>query len=130
MTEYEIFELLHGTYEKMNVDTTIYFTLVSAYLVVAFLVGSTLTRIQLFIVSTLYILWSLGTVNALHIGGRAAQRLQEGLIEMESRYFIYDDAAASTAFWVFSFNLIQLTGILASLYFMWSVRHPKREVPL
>ena len=63
MTEYELFELLQGSYEKMNVDTTIYFTLVSAYLVVAFLVGSNLTRIQLFIINTLYILWTLGTIN-------------------------------------------------------------------
>ena len=124
MTEYEIYELLQGTYEKMNVDASIYFTLVSAYLVVAFLVGSHLTRIQLFIVSTLYILWSLGIINSLYIGLRAAERLEGGLIEMESRYYVDD---GSTAFWVFGFMLIQVTGIFASLYFMWSVRHPKTE---
>ena len=106
----------------MNVDTTIYFTLVSAYLAVAFLAGSNLTRIQLFIVNTLYILWSLGTINSLYIGMRAAVRLQDGLIEMESRFFVDD---TSTVFWVFGFMLVQAAGIIASLYFMWSVRNPK-----
>ena len=68
MPEYELFELLQGSYEQMNVDATIYFTLVSAYLVVAFLVGSSLTRIQLFgfmliqacgIIASLHFTWSV-----------------------------------------------------------------------
>lgn len=122
MTEYELFELLQGSYEKMNVDATIYFTLVSAYLVVAFLVGSSLTRIQLFIVNTLYILWSLATINSLYIGMRAAVKFQDGLIEMDSKFFVDD---TSTAFWVFGFMFVQAAGIIASLYFMWSVRHPQ-----
>lgn len=122
MTEYELFELLQGFYEKMNVDATIYFTLVSAYLVVAFLVGSNLTRIQLLIVNTLYILWSVGTINSLYIGMLAAVRLQDGLVEMKSRFYVGD---TSTTFWVLGFMLIQAAGIIASLYFMWSVRHPK-----
>ena len=48
--------------------------------------------------------------------------LQDGLIEMESRFFADD---ASTVFWVFGFMLIQAAGIIASLYFRWSVRNPE-----
>ena len=121
MAEYELMDLIQGVYDKMGEDATMYFTLVSAFLAVAFLVGEKLTRKQLCIVSTLYVLWAAGSMNSMYTGMLLAEKLENSLIEMGSTY--YGDS--STAFWVLSFMAVQAAGIFASLYFMWSVRHPK-----
>ncbi len=123
MTEFELMELIQGVYDKMGVDATMYFTLVSAFLVVAFLAGDKLSTKQLFIVIVLYVFWVLGNINSMYTGMLLAEKLENSLVQMGSTY--YGDS--STAFWVLFFMVIQAGGILASLYFMWSVRHPASE---
>ncbi|MEP5567587.1 MAG: hypothetical protein ABJN62_07125 [Halioglobus sp.] len=121
MDEYELMDLLQGTYDKMGEDATMYFTLVSAFLAVAFLAGKRLSKAQLAIASTLYVLWALGTINSMYTGMQTALLLEERLIQMGSNLA----GVAPTDFWVLSFMAVQAGGVIASLYFLWSVRsHP------
>ena len=86
---------------------TIYITIISGYLVVAYLVGDKLSRFELIIVSTLFVFFSvfisLGT-NSFFIG--AITYSQNSSLGYE-----YPDAAR-LVFW------FQLIGIGASLWFM------------
>ena len=125
MSEYELMDLLQGAYEKMTQDATMYFTLVSAFLAVAFLAGNRLSKGQLAIASTLYVIWLMGTMNSLYNGMLNALRLEERLIQLGSN--LIADSDSSTYFAVMSFLAVQAGGVIASLYFLWSVRTKANE---
>ena len=89
-----------------------YLTLLSAYLVVAFVAGKRLTKFQVWTVSIIYTVCI--TITALSVsiaGGRAA--------EMEAR--IYPDATESVVFPIAGYFILY-GGIFMSLLFMWKVR--------
>ncbi len=123
MTEYELVDVMYTIFESMNDTATLYFTLVSAYLVLSFFIGEKLTRTQLFIVNTLYIVWVIGVVNSGYSGLDNAVIVMNTLQEMNST--IVGQGQNVTKGAVYGFMAVQLGGLFASLYFMWAVRHPK-----
>ena len=66
MTEFELLEVLDSSYEQMFTASGFYFTLVSAFLMMSYLVARKLTRAQIFIVSSCYTLWVLGLVQGTY----------------------------------------------------------------
>ncbi|TDG12855.1 hypothetical protein E2F43_14950 [Seongchinamella unica] len=124
MTEYEMGELLHNQFDTLWESSQMYFTLVSAYLVVAYLVGDKLTRKQYSIVTTLYLFWVYGVIQTQCVSGIGAIRLaeiisgKEGILLQYSHGFLME-------FGIFGFTVVMVCGVFASLYFMWTVRHPK-----
>lgn len=125
MTEFELRELLFATFEQMNSSATMYFTLVSAYLVVSFVAGARLTRPQLVIVNALYVLWVLGTINTMYSMLSGALSVEAELRKIGTDFNF--GGGAGTDLSTSGFVLVQIAGLVASLYFMWSVRHPKTE---
>ena len=101
-------------------------TLMSGYLVVAYLVGEKLTRVQIAIVNSLYVISSL-SVAVSH------RQCIIDVIEARSQAHFADPnsfAAVDPSLmgWIPTvFAMINIGLMLASLYFMWSIRHPKIE---
>ncbi len=95
---------------------SLYVTAVSGYLLVAYLIGPKLTLIQVVIFTGLFLMFSgFMTYGAV------------GFFE-NAHIFSRDYGRAYARPWAGDIALItQIGGILASVYFMWSVRHPKSD---
>lgn len=103
---------------------TLLITIISGYLVIAYVAGAHMNRSQILIVNSLYLfissftLWAIVTLN-----GRAAAfediayKMSSGPVaELQSR----GDVATAM---ISAFSL----AIIATLKFMWDIRHPKTE---
>jgi hypothetical protein len=123
-TAYELLDLM-GTWKAENsIALTGLMSLVSGYLIVAYMVGSRLTRAQVLIITGL-LLWFAGvTIFQMSINLRSLIAFNE-----------YDHAnfggGADVLLWSKYARWIVVSGciaaVLASLKFMWDVRHPKVE---
>ena len=124
MTESDLVEMLYAVYGTMNDAAVMYFTLVSAYLITSYLVGDKLSRIQLSIINGLYLLWVIGTINTNFTQLSASLTILNELHQMGSAIFT-SVSSDYTRLSVVGFLLVQIGGLVASFYFMWSVRHAK-----
>lgn len=125
MTEYEMGELLYNTYDTLWETSQMYFTLVSAYLVVAWLVGTKLTRGQYVIVTALYLFWVAGIIQTQVFTGMSTVNLASSIASQNSVLLREYGSGAAMFIGIYSFTVVMVGGVLASLYFMWSIRHPK-----
>lgn len=123
MTEFELAELLLDRMDIAIGFGGMYFTLVSAYLVVSYLIGDKLSTPQLAIINALYVLWLVGLINAMHNNLLDASSLVAELVRMHS--ITINRSVESETIAGFGFLLVQFGGLLASLYFMWSVRRSR-----
>ncbi len=122
MSEYELEELLTSSSLAAVEGFTVYLSVTTAYLIAAYLVGKQLTPMQIFIVNTLYILagfimtWSTFGYATRAIG--FADALEA--INPDKRYGAQPLVRTCIA-------LVQSLGMIASLKFMWDVRHPQTD---
>ena len=127
MTEYELIDAINSTMANAWSVSQYGLSIVTGYLLVAYFIGSKLTKLQVYFVSILFfIMHSLIVVSLIGISKRV-QLLDLKLSQMGS-----DLGLASLITAVSDGTAIPwpayLTGILVALgcfYFMWSVRHPK-----
>ena len=122
MTEFEIGEALTSNMGIVIEALSIYLTITSAYLVVAYLVGDKLARSQVVVVSTLFIVATLTAVSAMIGHGMRIVEHSQSLAQLNPDR-IYTGTMATPVIMIF----LMLSGIVASLKFMWDVRHPKTE---
>ena len=122
MTEFELVESIGIFLSNALSSISVYLTLVSAYLVAAFIAGSRLSRSQVIIVNTLFVtgalIFTYSTVGMLLRQSYFAAKLAE--IET-------DTWLAGTAPVAPVMGALLLGGICACLKFMWDVRRLKRE---
>ena len=119
----ELILFINAQVDVIGTHISIFLTVVSAYLVISYLVGDKLTRPQVAVATSIYIVAYVfesiilaGLFRALLVAMRA-----------------YEDKYTITSEWVFEgisgssyFGLAIILAIfLSSLWFMWSVRHPK-----
>ena len=123
MTEYEMMDVIVNRFATMTDQAALYFALVSGYLIAAFFVGARLTRLQVFVVNSLFIMWTVGLLIGWSTSLEATLDLDAAIRQLESPTVgsTMNGAAASA----YLFSIVQTIGIIASLIFMWSVRHPK-----
>ena len=94
----------------------LYITITSGYLLVAYLAGKDLTRMQAVIIAVLYV--TFATFNTIAV----VRYFQSAF------YFGHTYGAGLTPYWpVYGLGSLFALGILACLKFMWDVRHPKTE---
>jgi len=99
----------------------LYLTVSSGYLIVAYLVGSKLTKAQVLFVSTLffvfafYALWGVGQYWSSGDQARIALEASEAAPEIELNYLGMNPAVIALP--------MGLLGIIGCLKFMWDVRH-------
>ena len=105
-------ELFSGAASAMS----LYLTVTSGYLLVAYLVGKELTLPQTAIITTLFIFFtSANTVATVSYMSNAY-------------YYGHTYGNGRAPFWEApATGMILSLGILASIKFMWDVRHPKTE---
>ena len=131
MTEFEtrilrtdVAQLMTALSDVLGTHTAIFLTLISGYLVVAYLAGAKLTRLQVSIATTIYI------VAAAYEGLFMASIFRAMALARES-YLKLDPSFSDSIFVAVRGEQIGFTvlwaGVLAPLWFMWSVRHPKTE---
>ena len=122
MTEAEAVELI-AIYTANAMDSfTLYISFTTAYLVTAYFTGKNLTRFQALSASGLFCLGAIaGALTCL-----ASVQAWAGILR-DNRTVIDSISIYSSNLWLVIMPTIFGAGILVSLYFMWSVRHPKTE---
>ena len=104
-------------------DATMMSTLLFGYLVVAYFVGTHLTKPQSFIFSSLYVAAFLANTFSATSSALVAVGPQVRYVEVSGNI----ETPTLTPMFVLLGVTLNLCMLLASLYFMWSVRHPKTE---
>ena len=116
MTEYELDDL-GATYSDIAISALMgYFTVLSAYFIVAYAVGSALKRSQVIAVTGLFLVMAL----FMTWGAVSYFWNSYNLRELAGSY------VPPVAGWAIVLPLL-LIGILSGLKFMWDVRHSKTE---
>jgi hypothetical protein len=138
MTEYEIADLALSTQEGIRqqvglvqgqasialASLSVYFSLIFGYLLVAYFVGANLTPAQNVILTLLYlstIILNRSAFLAIQLGGAI---LNKGLMELNPdarQIFLYTDSGIVVTI------VVSAALMGATLYFMWSIRHPRQS---
>ncbi|MCX2982857.1 hypothetical protein EYC98_18495 [Halieaceae bacterium IMCC14734] len=137
MTEFELAQLEYMVYAReqgliglmqtqaglVANDLALWTGVLFGYLLVAYFVGSQLTKVQAAILNALYLAVSGASVFSLLTGGLT-------IVGFANQYAMVSGnekiATVSPEYTFFGIAL-NIACIVASLYFMWSVRHPKAE---
>lgn len=125
MTEYELLDLMAGAIDSMYDSTTLFLSIASGYLLVAYLAGAKLTKIQTVIISALFVVgaafqcWGLITYEIAIEEYLAAKAVISPLTAHQL------SIANGNAGTIIASALV--AGTLAALYFMWSIRNPKAK---
>lgn len=122
MTEAELIESWALFLANSQSAMTLYLSILSGYLVIAYLVGNKLSRMQAGLISTLFFfatgyctaILTTWWQRALEFANEASAINPERVVS-NFQGFVYVTGGL--------FSL----GILACLYFMWDVRHPKNK---
>ena len=122
-----LMSLIQTQGELIQNDATQFTTLIFGYLLVAYFIGSHLTKVQVVILNTLYIASIGSTVFQMVTGGLTAMGFLERFYEVSENT---RELSAMNPDYLFFGVALNIALIIASLYFMWSVRHPKTEPPL
>ena len=122
MTEGELIQAAQATWANVITLTTVAITLLSGYIIVAYLAGKELERSQVLIVNSLYLLLFLFVLMGIYsLSIRATEMAALSVQISEQRNLGPTLWLPLGVVAIFAFCL------LASLKFMWDVRHPKTE---
>ena len=139
MTEYEtaqlalsesmriqgLIELVQTQAEHVVNEITNFTSYLFGYLLVAYFIGANLTRVQVTILNVLYIVSIAATVFQMMVSISITLNFLSKVREVIGR--VADGIPSSNTTYVVFLFLLYTALVLASLYFMWSVRHPKKE---
>ncbi len=121
MTEYEILELMYSLLDSMATVFAMYLTILSGYLVVAYLIAADLGTRQVVIINSLLI--AITSVQIYSVYNYALE--VEALLQIKASISELTpfQEAMSSQYSMFATALLMSFGVLASLYFFWNVRH-------
>ena len=129
MTQYELESFRQETLQSVmaipdvqSTHVSIYLTIVFSYIVVAYIAGSNLTRLQLGLATLIFVatcLWELMMITML---GESATVIGRERMQFSE---VQPPLNASVRKWLV--RSLWSSGIFAALIFMWNVRHTKSE---
>ena len=122
MTEAELIESWALFLANSQSAMTLYLSILSGYLIIAYLVGNKLSRMQAGLISTLFFFSTAYCTTILTIWWQRALEFASEANEINPERIVSNFQG-----FVFVTGGLFLLGILACLYFMWDVRHPKTE---
>ncbi len=136
MTEYEIADLaaskvfqLQGLASMLQVQIASigegiqqFMTILFAYMAAAYFVGAKLDRTQAWIFTTLYILWQAWTIAATMARGVFMALIEARFVELQGSGTALESVPVVLRM---SASTLLIAALLASLYFMWTIRHPR-----
>ena len=120
MTEYEISDIAGNAFGNGVSSFTVFFSIVTAYLVAAHTAGKSLSTTQIAIVNICYL------IAAAFFGTFATVAFMRGAVLAREVQFRANETIGSDIGWIWLMAMIILV-ITASFCFMWSVRHSKTE---
>lgn len=124
LTNYELLDLVASWKADTAFGLTSLMSVITAYILVAYFVGARLTRAQVIVVSGL-MLW-FSTIGIMQLSVNLRTLIEFNIVDVENY-----GAPADVVTWAKSARYVTVIGslcaVLASLYFMWSVRHTKTE---
>lgn len=125
MTAYEYLDLAHSGMANASAALTFGFTVLCAYLIVAYVVGSKLTTSQVIALTAIYTVSYL--LNAGAHWGAMAEALEFLRLakELSPNLNVASSTVSTAALYTAIF--IRFSIFVISLWFMWDVRHPKKE---
>jgi hypothetical protein len=101
---------------------TVFISFTFGFLATAYFVGSQLTQLQTIVASGLYVISAVAPSLTQIAYIQLTFAILESGPNLGQGFMLLNGT-----FWVWSMSIIQSIGIVISLYFMWSVRHPKAE---
>ena len=120
--EAELIQATQATWGNVISLTVVQISLLSGYLITAYLAGKNLTRAQVVIVNGLYLLMSAFVLMSIFTLSNRATEMATIAIEMSS------DRGLTPQHWLpLGVIVIFSVCLLSSLKFMWDVRHSKTE---
>ena len=123
-TQAELFQIIIGIVEAIGTHLSIYLTIVSAYLVVAYLVGKNLTRLQVSVATFIFVVAYTFEALFLTVLVRSVVNATRAYSE---RFLVHSEANVFLVYGAQVLALVILIVIfISSIWFMWSVRHAKR----
>ena len=122
MTEAEALELVAIYTANAHTSFSIYISVTFAYFATAFFVGSRLTGYQALAASGLYFISATGSMLALIANIQVWVGVAESTATLLDRLPLMNGML-----WILCLSLVMGIGVLASLYFMWDVRHSEAE---
>ena len=126
MTELEAVEAANAIYANMAAFYTIFFAVVSGYLIVAYVVGKSLTRFQAGFVTTLFLFVAAPALAAFAAFFETGLHYTSIQLQMRDSELPITGIVASGSLMSFTV-FVNFCFLLASLWFMWDIRHPKRQ---
>ena len=122
MTEAELISAAQAAWGNVISMISLFITLLSGYLIVAYLAAANMTSSQTGIVNTLYILISAFLLASIYTLSTRATEMASLSVEMSTQRVL------EPQLWLpLGVICIFIFCIVASLKFMWEVRHPKSE---
>ncbi|NIV17840.1 MAG: hypothetical protein GWN47_05390 [Woeseiaceae bacterium] len=122
MSNHEALAVWMYTQELAMGAMVFYLSIVSGYLVVAYLAGKNLTKSQAIFISSLFTVFALfalwGSVAYFYMGSQYTEHFTVPLVSQTRPFGVRPFYIIGT---------LQFIGIIASLRFMWDVRHDKTE---
>lgn len=123
VTKAELLLIMIGQADALGTHISIYLSVVSAYLITAYLVGKKLSTFQVSVATFIYIIAYV--FEALFLIGMS-RMLVNTVKGYSEQYSVINSSSIDIAFISPYIGIILgLTVLGASLWFMWSVRHPK-----
>ena len=119
MTAYEYIDLAHSDFSSAATMVSLLIAVLSGYLVVAYAIGSNLTRVQVTVLNIAYSIWS---IYILLSGIISLTRARHHIILAAE---LDQQLSSPVAYVAHGYVSIGMMLLLTSLWFMWSVRHPK-----
>jgi hypothetical protein len=121
MTAYEYLELGQSSTSNAIALVSLGIAVLSGYCIVAYAIGTKLTRAQVSVLNINYVIW----VSYLGFSGGAT--LTSGHRRVAKAQEILGEQAAIVPYSIQIYSLLGILLLTTSLWFMWSVRHAKAE---
>jgi len=124
MTEYELVDALNGNMSAMMSSQALFLSVLFAYLLAAYTVGSKLTQFQAVFISLVFLIFTLAGSSALAAMSNEISYYRLAIADIRGS----DVGGGIPANLVGPmFVLVRILVATGALYFMWQVRHPKTE---
>ena len=123
MTPYELLELAQGSFANAIGLVSLAIAVLSGYVVVAYAVGAKLTRLQVVALNINYTIW------LLYLAASGATGITNGLRKNQLAQELLGEPIASLPYSIHIYWSLSTMLLVTSLWFMWSIRHPKTKRP-
>jgi hypothetical protein len=127
MTASDWVEMYGIAFSTVVSNFAVLITLMSGYLVVAYLVGNQLTRTQILVTNALYLMSAFTIISGGFAATSDVQIARKEMALQIPQLDLLNYAEQSVYLWPSIIAILYCCLVVASLIFMWQVRHPKES---